>query len=462
MKNIYKKIQNLLFRKIEFWIFALMIIFFIILTFSISVLVRQGTEGRTSLGNFSIKFLTEPLVSITRIPEKVIFKILKPVELRIGDFWDPKKSFTEKVGFTGSSSKNQFLLLSRYSIKNKQSIVELVDLENFNVIHTWKPEIDKFHEPVKKIGQFKNLERDRNKKRFRIIHPIMTKDGGIIFSNFSQLIKVDHCSNLVWQNFEHVFHHSKEKDLNGNYWVPINIFQSKIKNFESVPEHNAIVKVSPEGKILFIKSLYELFIENKMEHYIHGIGLPTNDIFHLNDIEPAMFKSNYWDIGDLFLSLRNLSMIIQYRPSTNKIINIIHGPFYNQHDVDIINDKEISIFNNNYKSYSIGNSEIVIYNFKTNNFKKYLDNQIKKNKVRTSFAGLHSILPNGDLFLESTTDGRILFFEGNGNLKWHFTNNENEDKVLYAINWSRILYNTEQLKKIEKLKNLLIEKKCKN
>ena len=77
----------------------LMIIFFIILTFSISVLVRQGTEGRTSLGNFSIKFLTKPLVNITRIPEKIFYKILKPVELRIGDFWDSKRSFVEKVGF---------------------------------------------------------------------------------------------------------------------------------------------------------------------------------------------------------------------------------------------------------------------------------------------------------------------------------------------------------------------------
>ena len=33
-------------------------------------------------------------------------------------------------------------------------------------------------------------------------------------------------------------------------------------------------------------------------------------------------------------------MVILYRPSTNKIIKIIEGNFLNQHDVDIIDDKE--------------------------------------------------------------------------------------------------------------------------
>ena len=40
-------------------------------------------------------------------------------------------------------------------------------------------------------------------------------------------------------------------------------------------------------------------------------------------------------------------MVILYRPSTNKIIKIIEGEFYNQHDVDIIDENKISIYNNN-------------------------------------------------------------------------------------------------------------------
>ena len=49
----------------------------------------------------------------------------------------------------------------------------------------------------------------------------MTDDGGIIFSgNLSQLIKVDHCSDLKWQNTDYLFHHSKEEDKDFLHSVP--------------------------------------------------------------------------------------------------------------------------------------------------------------------------------------------------------------------------------------------------
>ena len=40
-------------------------------------------------------------------------------------------------------------------------------------------------------------------------------------------------------------------------------------------------------------------------------------------------------------------MVILYRPETNKIIKIIEGGFLHQHDVDILDDRTISIYNNN-------------------------------------------------------------------------------------------------------------------
>ena len=57
------------------------------------------------------------------------------------------------------------------------------------------------------------------------------------------------------------------------------------------------------------------------------------------------FDGKFWKSGDVFLSLRNQSMILLYRPSTNKIIWKGTGPFFRQHDVDVLNDHKISIFN---------------------------------------------------------------------------------------------------------------------
>ncbi len=462
-ENFSKKIENFLFKKIELWFLLLIIIFFIIISLAIAVLVRQGIEGETKLGNFSIQPITEPLVKLSRLPEKILKKTLKPNDLLIEDLWDEKRNFSrDKRGFYGETEKNKYILLSRYSLEDQQSIIELVDLENFNTFHKWLPDMDKFNALIEKSEKFKNLERDHNRKRFRIFHPIMTQDGGIIYSdNYTQLIKIDHCSNLVWQNTDYLFHHTKEVDLEGNYWIPADQFSSNIKNFENFRMHNTLVKVNEDGKILFSKSLIELFIENNLEYHLHNQRF-SSDIFHLNDIEPTKIKSNFWNIGDLFISLRDLSMIVQYRPSTDEIINIIHGPFFNQHDVDVINDEEISIFNNNRKIYGLENAEIIIYNFKTKKFRKHLNSQLKEKNIKTTYEGLHTILPNFQTYVESNEDGIILSFDENKKEKWRFTNDDNQKRKLYAINWSRIMYDDQQLKKISKLKEIKKMQKCAN
>jgi hypothetical protein len=88
--------------------------------------------------------------------------------------------------------------------------------------------------------------------------------------------------------------------------------------------------------------------------------------------------------GDVFLSIRNQSAIIHYRPSTNKVINYITGPFAQQHDVDIISDKEISIFNNNNFFVNNEHSEVVIYNFETKKFRKLFNDQLQKENFKTN------------------------------------------------------------------------------
>ena len=83
-------------------------------------------------------------------------------------------------------------------------------------------------------------------------------------------------------------------------------------------------------------------------------------------------------------------MIVLYRPSTNEIIWYIRGPFFNQHDIDILDEKRISIFNNNYKNYAdgnyiIGNNEIIIYDFESKTFSKYLQDAMSKYRISTKY-----------------------------------------------------------------------------
>merc|ERR1712093_251491 len=127
---------------------------------------------------------------------------------------------------------------------------------------------------------------------------------------------------------------------------------------------DSITKINTNGKILYNKSVTEILIENNIvpENFaLKSYLSKVDDPIHLNDIEPALSDTEYWKKGDVFLSPRHQSAIIHYRPSTNKVINYITGPFAEQHDVDIISNSEISIFDNNNFVVDNEYSEIVIY-----------------------------------------------------------------------------------------------------
>ena len=91
-----------------------------------------------------------------------------------------------------------------------------------------------------------------------------------------------------------------------------------------------------------------------------------------------------------------------------------------------------------------GNNEIIIYDFKTNEYSNYLNESLVKNDVRTKKEGLAQILPNGDLFLEETNFSRILYFNADGSLRWTYLNRAVNGKT-YRIGWSRIIYNEEDV-----------------
>ena len=296
---------------------------------------------------------------------------------------------------------------------------------------------------------------------FAILHPFLTDDGGLIFKSGSPLVKIDKNSQLVWQNQEDAFHHSIEQDHEGNFWVPSYLYPYQIdQKYVGLKYGNylddAITKVSPDGKILFQKSVSNIFIENNLEFLIFPIGgvLIQHDPIHLNDIQPVLTDGPHWKRGDVFLSLRHQSMIILYRPSTNKII--WKGVEYTsgQHDVDILDDHRISIFNNNLNLFGNsdvdGHNEIVIYDFITDSYSKYLDETLAQYDVRTITAGLNQIFDNGDLFIEEQNYGRLLYFNKDTSLQWQYVN-RSDDGYVYGLPWSRILYKPEDIKKVRKV-----------
>lgn len=93
-------------------------------------------------------------------------------------------------------------------------------------------------------------------------------------------------------------------------------------------------------------SLTYLFQKNDLLHFITSSGL-ENDPLHLNSVYPAKKSTDLIKKGDLLLSLRHKSMLLVYRPSTEKIIWYKIGPWLNQHSAKFNNKNQIYLFNNN-------------------------------------------------------------------------------------------------------------------
>ena len=441
-----------MFKKIEIWILYLVIFFSVIFTIFFGVLVRQELVGSIKVGwaSKAALFLAEIPVNLKKIFQDTV------IIQRNGALFSNK--FEGKV-----NNYESFLILTRNN--GDEGIVELIDLTNFKVLHTWNPDIDKMNSNLLNQEEFKYIFRDRNNKRFIPRHPLFLENGDLLIHHFSPLRKIDSCSNLIFENSTDMFHHTIEEDDEGFIWIPSYLYPQKIdikKIGKNIVDENgyiedAIVKISPNGEIVFEKSVSEILIENNLEHLLFGLGKFDRDPTHLNDIQPVKKNTKYWKKGDLFLSLRHQSMVFLYRPSTNKIIWKSVGKHFQQHDVNIIDDKKISIFNNNSKFFFNSNqvekfNEILIYDFEKRKYESYLKKSFEKYKIDTLTGGRGKILPNGDLFVIESDSGNLFYFNADGTLRWGYTN-QNHGQV-YAMGWSRLIHSQNEIDKVNKfLKN---------
>ncbi len=341
--------------------------------------------------------------------------------------------------------KSDLKVLTAYSDTGRFRSIELLNLKNDSVLYKWK---------------IKNPY----KKHTRIINPILLPDKSVIFGfdGFSGLMKIDSLCNLIWSQDSVQVHHSMNLDNNGDVWVCT--FKStsytpgtyKINGRQVFFKDNYITKIDGEsGKILFNRSLTEIFTNNHLAPYLIKSGV-VKDPIHLNDIQPALKSTANYEEGDLFISMRNPSLIIHYRPVEDKVIRVIEGPFASQHDVDFYDDQSIVFFNNN--SYSVSSEEsraapndmknvveagdfysnIVYYNLDSHEFSFIGDSVFRVNQIYTGTEGLVDFIDPETYFVE----------EQNSSVLWVIQNNEvvykNVLKSQYKgyhhlSNWTRII-----------------------
>ena len=448
--------KNFLFKKVELWVVGILLLIFFVSIIFIAGVLRDAYLSKNKspelLRNFFVG-LSEIPKNVYRVSRHFLKDTNKPPVLTRHEKKDKLKNFS-------NFKRNALLVLPRYDHHLSRSVVEIIDLYDFKVLHTYKHDIDEMNKQVQNIKEFPRINIDNAPIRFRYMHPVILKDGSLISDSSGPLFKIDLCSNLLWINDEEVFHHSKELNHENDIWSVgyLNPTSRLMKNiiFKDVND-DAIIKINTDGKIIYKKSVNEILIENKKGDMVNRLGL-NNDPIHINDIEPALFNSKYWNKGDVFISSRFLSAIIHFRPSTNEVINFLTGPFSQQHDVDIISDKEISIFNNNNFISHEEYSEIIIYNFEKKEYRKMFNDQLIKENFKTYSEGLSHIFEDGSLIVEEQNHGRLILFNKEGYKEWEFVNKDINGDI-GITHWIRVI---EDELFIEKFKTLVENKKCKN
>jgi Arylsulfotransferase (ASST) len=429
------KFENLVFTKIPLWLVGLFFIFWAVLAILFGSVVLNGISSQGSPNGKSSKFL-----HVARIPQTVEAAFKGDTGLKYsGVARRLEPGFSRRA--TNAPGSDDFLLLSRFDPSAQRFVAEIIDLKQGQMVHRFAP----LPSAISVDGPLRDWITKIDPKvaamSSRMMHPFLTNDGGIVFQNAGPLFAVDPCGNVKW-SLGGRFHHSIEVDADGDFWVPFTLSHSNESHVSGGFLEDALAEVSPSGKLKKKISVANILESNNLSYLFYNRPY-SDDPFHLNDIQPVLTDSKFWAVGDVFLSFKFLSTIMLYRPSENRVIWWKQGPWMLQHDVNIIDDHRISVFDNHARSgpddvHVVDGDDLVVYDFQTGLVSRPFTAAFKRNLIRTPSQGRGRILEDGDIFVEETIQGRILKMDSRGVVKWQYISAD-KDLSRLMLGWSRFL-----------------------
>ncbi len=427
--------ERLVFARVPAWVLILLALAGLLATVGFGHVLRTEIETPDRYGA-----LGKLAVDIAKVPT-TIQDLIRNKDRMAADRTDRLEGKGGwQVTQTITDPNEGYLLLARYSGDLREAQIDLVDLTDMSVKYSWLPDADTLLKGIVIPSVITDFER-WNTAMFRPAHPILLEDGNLILKDHeSPLMRVDGCARLIWSEETDIYHHSSNIGPDGTLWVPTRIEPATFGQSDRFND-DALAEVSLDGKLLQSIPLTKIFLENGLRPLIFGAGAYRTDAFHLNDIEPVLEDGPYWEKGDLFLSLRHLSMIVLYRPSTGKVIWHQQGPWMAQHDVDIIDENTISVFDN--RAYDIGKgwyvdgtNDLIHFDFRTGTSSSPLAEGMKAADILTLTEGLADRTPGGRTIVEENNSGRIVIFSPDGTVAAEYVNRAADGKV-YRLGWSR-------------------------
>ncbi len=315
--------------------------------------------------------------------------------------------------------------------------VRLIDMTG-ETVHVWPVEFSEiFPKPTHLPANFI--------PRYRFgytVHGQTALPDGSVVVNMETLgtVKLNRCGDVVWTIPERT-HHFVKPVGDGTFWIGGHGDHTSVSSDIAWPTvdpsqttypweyENTLLLVSADGEILREVSVLRGVLEaaNWQELFqVMENDQPPEDPLHLNNMEIVTPKLaarlEGVEAGDLLVSLRNVDMLAILDQNNGDVVWYQIGPWTRQHDPDILPDGRISVFDNrdhksNYYNKTFGPSQILTLTPETGevDVSYPLDDD---GFFYTRYMGVHQHLPNGNMLITESTQGRVIEATVDGDIVW--------------------------------------------
>lgn len=427
------RLERLLFRPVPLWLLLALLFLGLALTIAYGAFLLHALKGGPRLA-----WLQQPALMVADAPSLVRNLGTRSRDPFLTPAGAPPLTAPGAPGLTRTAFVDPgYLLVPAYDPARGRPVVRLVRLADGKVLRAWAPdtaplqtEAERRATPATPVAGIP----------FWMGHPDLLEDGSILFKGNNLLVRADPCGAVRWTRYG--FHHSVERGPGGHFWTAMLLAGPKRPGAGPAYRAEGIGEIRADGRLIWSKTLDAMFEENGLSALVRGQPY-SDDPYHLNDVEPVMRDGPHWKSGDVFLSLAHQSMVLLYRPSTGRILWWRIGPWLGQHDVNIIDDRRIAIFDNRVSFDSgggkvIGNSRELVVDFATGKIASPWEEAFRRHRILAASNGRGTVLADGDLVVEESMGGEAMRVGPRGEMRWRYLNSDAKGRR-YRLFWSRYL-----------------------
>lgn len=244
----------------------------------------------------------------------------------------------------------------------------------------------------------------------------------------STVTRLDVNGNVIWR-FQGSAHHSV-KYADGKIYTITGRMQSgnpahpfrKLRHVSYLDDF--ITVLDENGRELESHSIVDMMVNAPGINFDAMIPFNTHgDPLHANDIEVvtadrARFVPNA-KAGDVLLSLRHIDAIVLADLTEHRVKWVLRGTFRQQHDVDLLDNGNITLFDNEGGLADNGKSRVLEIDPKTGGIVWSYDGT-QMDVLYTENRGSQQRLPNGNTLINESNAGRLFEVTPAGDVVWEY------------------------------------------